>query len=327
LRAVRLQPAFVAEAGATAMGSAAELLDEASLWLSPAAMARLGTRKGDRLRLVAGTGEREYRVAGAAPGLHAGGELAVLDIAAAQAISGASARSPASSCACARRRCARVPRPTRGAMPAGVVVSVAASVSARATDITRAYRVNLDALSLVRLGTGAFLVFSTLALQAARRRQELALLRALGATRKGITALLAVEAPPWARPAQWWARRSASPQAARSSIGRARTSALDSSAARAPHSPGSRGPRRHRAARHRHVGCRGDLGGARREPRRRRRGAAGSAPWTCPMTRAMPASSAWGSSPFGVPLCSRRRSRVCRWGLCRHRLVARGARV
>src|SRR5262249_5476921 len=58
---------------------------------------------------------------------------------------------------------------------------------------SRAYRVNLDALALVALATGAFLVFSTLALQAARRRQEFALLRALGLTRGGIATLLAVE--------------------------------------------------------------------------------------------------------------------------------------
>jgi putative ABC transport system permease protein len=54
--------------------------------------------------------------------------------------------------------------------------------------------VNLDALALVALATGAFLVFSTLALQAARRRQELALLRALGVTRRGLVSQLALEA-------------------------------------------------------------------------------------------------------------------------------------
>jgi putative ABC transport system permease protein len=194
LRAMRLQPAFVAETASTALGNAAELLEDASLWLSPAAMARLALAKGDKLRLVAGTGEREYRIAGVLAGLHEGGELAVLDIAAAQAhfgrlgvLSRIELRLRAGVDAQAFR--AR----TAAMLPAGVVVSPAASVSARATDISRAYRVNLDALSLVALGTGAFLVFSTLALQAARRRQELALLRALGVTRKGVTALLAFE--------------------------------------------------------------------------------------------------------------------------------------
>src|SRR4029453_11489083 len=76
-------------------------------------------------------------------------------------------------------------------LPGGVTIAGAASISDRAAAITRAYRVNLDALALVALATGAFLVFSTLALQAARRRQELALLRALGVTRRGLTAMLA----------------------------------------------------------------------------------------------------------------------------------------
>ena len=194
LRAVRLQPAFVADAASTGIGSAADLLDEGSLWLSPAAMARLGVRKGESLRLVAGTGEREYRVAGALPGLHAGGDLAVLDIAAAQAHFG---RLGSLSRIELRLRpgvdTERFRAQLASQLPAGVVASPAASVSARATDITRAYRVNLDALALVALGTGAFLVFSTLALQAARRRQELALLRALGVTRRGVAAILALE--------------------------------------------------------------------------------------------------------------------------------------
>ena len=193
MRAVRLQPAFVA--GATGMGGAAELLDADSLWLSPAAMARFAVRKGESLKLVAGTGERTYRIAGVLPGLEAGGEVAVLDIASAQehfgrlgSLSRIELRlRPGVDAEAFRARLA--PR-----LPAGIVVSPAASISARATDITRAYRVNLDALSLVALGTGAFLVFSTLALQAARRRQELALLRALGVTRRGVASMLAFEA-------------------------------------------------------------------------------------------------------------------------------------
>ena len=63
----------------------------------------------------------------------------------------------------------------------------------RTAGLTRAYRVNLTALALMALFTGGFLVFSTLALQAARRRQEFALLRALGLTAGGVRAFLALE--------------------------------------------------------------------------------------------------------------------------------------
>jgi putative ABC transport system permease protein len=73
------------------------------------------------------------------------------------------------------------------------VATPPASISERAAAISRAYRVNLDALALVALATGAFLVFSTLALQAARRRQEFGLLRALGVTRRGLAVQLALE--------------------------------------------------------------------------------------------------------------------------------------
>lgn len=193
-RAVRLQPAFVASAAATGSGSAGELLDDKALWLSPPAMARLGAAIGDRLRLAAGSGEREYRIAGVLPALQEGGELAVLDIAAAQVHFG---RVGVISRIELRLRPGvdeqRFRRDLDALLPPGVIASGAASVSGRAEAISRAYRVNLDALALVALATGAFLVFSTLALRAARRRQEFALLRALGVTRAGLAALLALE--------------------------------------------------------------------------------------------------------------------------------------
>lgn len=193
-RAVRLQPAFVASAAATGSGSAGELLDDEALWLSPPAMARLGVAIGDRVRLAAGSGQREYRIAGVLPALQEGGELAVLDIAAAQVHFG---RVGVISRIELRLRPGvdeqRFRRDLGALLPPGVIASGAASVSGRAEAISRAYRVNLDALALVALATGAFLVFSTLALRAARRRQEFALLRALGVTRAGLAALLALE--------------------------------------------------------------------------------------------------------------------------------------
>lgn len=193
-RAVRLQPAFVAGAAATGSGSAGELLDDKALWLSPPAMSRLGVKIGDRLRLAAGSGEREYRVAGVLPGLQEGGEVAVIDIAAAQVHFG---RVGLISRIDLRLRPGvdeqRFRKELEALLPPGVMAAGAASVSGRAEAISRAYRVNLDALALVALATGAFLVFSTLALRAARRRQEFALLRALGVTRAGLAALLALE--------------------------------------------------------------------------------------------------------------------------------------
>lgn len=193
-RAIRLQPAFVANALATGSGESASLLDARAAWMSPAAIARLGLRVGDKLRLLAGSRVREYRLAGSLGGFGAGSDLAVVDIAAAQMDF---ARLGRLSRIDLRLKAGVDETRFRDALalslPPGVVVSRAASISERAAAITRAYRVNLDALALVALGTGAFLVFSTLALQAARRRQEFALLRALGLTRRGLYALLAME--------------------------------------------------------------------------------------------------------------------------------------
>ena len=193
-RAARLQPGFVADRASTSVGGVRGALDPRALWLSPPLAARLGVREGATLRLPAGREVRDYRVAGVLPGLESAGEIAVIDIAVAQADFG---RLGSLSRIDLRLRPEADVRRERerlqAALPPGVVAAAPASASGRVAALTRAYRVNLDALALVALGTGAFLVFSTLALRAAVRRQEFALLRALGVTRRGLAALLAVE--------------------------------------------------------------------------------------------------------------------------------------
>ena len=194
LRAVRLQPAFVADRALTGAPRASALLEASTLWLSPAAASRLGAHEGDTLRLVSGSSALELRVAGTLPAMGAAGELAVMDIAAAQLRFDRIGRISRIDLRLRAGVDAERFRASLAAMlPPGVVASSAASLSGRAADISRAYRVNLDALALVALATGAFLVFSTLALQAARRQQEFALLRALGVTRRGVAILLALE--------------------------------------------------------------------------------------------------------------------------------------
>ena len=194
LRAVRMQPAFVVDAAKTGAGETASILDPDALWLTAPAAKRLKLQPGDVLRVVSGTRSIALRVAGVLEGLQAAGELGVMDIAAAQwrfdrvgSISRIDVRlKPGADASAFRAQAEKL-------LPAGVAVSEPAALAGRAAAITKAYRVNLDALSMVALATGAFLVFSTLALQAARRRNEFALLRALGTTRRGIAALLAFE--------------------------------------------------------------------------------------------------------------------------------------
>jgi putative ABC transport system permease protein len=73
------------------------------------------------------------------------------------------------------------------------VVGATEDQETRTANMSRAYRVNLNVLALVALFTGAFLVFSTQALSVIRRRQQFALLRVTGLTRRRLLAQVLLE--------------------------------------------------------------------------------------------------------------------------------------
>jgi putative ABC transport system permease protein len=79
-------------------------------------------------------------------------------------------------------------------LPPGVFVSTLDAVEESGANLSRAYRVNMNVLALVALFTGGFLVFSSQALEVARRRREHALLRVLGLPRRGVARLVLMEA-------------------------------------------------------------------------------------------------------------------------------------
>jgi putative ABC transport system permease protein len=145
-----------------------------TVFLNPAAQKLLA---GGRLRLQAGLALREVRVAGTTNA--GGGPLLVMDIAAAQDLFG---RGGQLSRIDVRLRAGVAhdawlkARP----LPAGVTAAQPGDTGERVSQLSRAYRVNLTVLALVALFTGAFLVFSVLALSVARRSQQLALLGVLG---------------------------------------------------------------------------------------------------------------------------------------------------
>lgn len=66
--------------------------------------------------------------------------------------------------------------------PTNAVFAQPGDAAQRISNLSRAYRVNLTVLALVALFTGAFLVFSVLALSVAQRGPQFALLAVLGAT-------------------------------------------------------------------------------------------------------------------------------------------------
>jgi putative ABC transport system permease protein len=78
-------------------------------------------------------------------------------------------------------------------LPPEVLATQPGDAAQRVSSLSRAYRVNLTVLALVALFTGAFLVYSVLALSVARRAQQFALLGVLGFTARQRGALVVAE--------------------------------------------------------------------------------------------------------------------------------------
>ncbi|MBK9084753.1 MAG: ABC transporter permease [Sterolibacteriaceae bacterium] len=170
------------------------LLDDDTLYLSPAAAQRFGLASGDAIALQSGVGSARFRIGGLLPAVGAGQMLAVTDIATAQwrferlgvltridlrlreGVDAASAL-----------------RAIGADLPPGVFVATPAQAESQAARLSRAYRVNLTMLALIALVTGAILVFSAQAVNVVRRRAELAFLRAAGITRGALVRWLLLE--------------------------------------------------------------------------------------------------------------------------------------
>jgi putative ABC transport system permease protein len=164
------------------------LIDPSAAFLNAAAQ-RLFT--GRALRVQAGAALTSFDVAGTVAA--DGPPLAVIDIAGVQQRFGWLGR-------LSRIDVRLLPGADRNAvlaglaLPAGVRAASPDEAAARISNLSRAYRVNLTALALVALFTGAFLVFSVLALSVAQRMPQLALLGVLGLAARERLALVLTEA-------------------------------------------------------------------------------------------------------------------------------------
>ncbi len=172
------------------------LFAPATVFLNAAALQALGLPQAPTaIALQAGLQRHSVQVAGtvAAPG----GPLAVMDIGAAQDLFSRGGQlshidlrlRPGADRAAVVRSLATLP-----GWPANAVLAEPGDAAGRVGDLSRAYRVNLTVLALVALFTGAFLVFSVLALGVARRMPQFALLAVLGATPRERLALVLAEA-------------------------------------------------------------------------------------------------------------------------------------
>src|SRR6476661_1156991 len=164
------------------------VLDPDAVFLNAAAERRLGGA-ATSLVLQTGAGRRTLRIAGT---VAAGPPLAVVDIAGAQVALGNAGK-------LSRIDVRLAPGADRAAtlaalrLPAGVRAAAPSEASDRISNVSRAYRVNLTVLALVAMFTGAFLVFSILALSVAQRVQALALLAVLGLTARQRLGLVLAE--------------------------------------------------------------------------------------------------------------------------------------
>jgi putative ABC transport system permease protein len=164
----------------------------AGLLLSQSLYTRL--RQPGRLTLLLDGRPQTFPIAGplpAAPGV----EFLALDIADAQQALGAYGRldridvylSP-------REDLSRAERAIRALLPPGYSLDKPGARSAENQRMLRAFRWNLRVLSYISLVVGAFLIYNTIAVSVVRRRAEIGILRALGATRAGVFWLFLAEA-------------------------------------------------------------------------------------------------------------------------------------
>lgn len=144
-------------------------------FLNATARQRLGST--GTLRFIGLQGERSLPLAGEVTA--AGPPLLVMDIAGAQALLGSVGRLQRIDLRL-QRGVAPADWLRRAALPPGLRSASPADAPSRIAQLSRAYRVNLTVLALVALFTGAFLVFSVMALSVARRIPQLALLGVLG---------------------------------------------------------------------------------------------------------------------------------------------------
>jgi len=167
------------------------LLDD-GVYLSPAALEALQLAPGETIDVQVGGRVERLRIAGRLPAARAGQIIAVMDLGFAQWRLDEIGRLTRID---VQFTAGNAPQqaPAEWQLPAGVSLQTAEGAATRVSNLSRAYRVNLNVLALVALFTGAFLVYSLQAQGVAARRTQLAFLRVIGTTRGEVERLLLAE--------------------------------------------------------------------------------------------------------------------------------------
>ena len=172
------------------------LLARDSIWVGES----LGKRPGDKMQLLIGDRSASFTVRGTYPDANGNQSAIVMDIAAAQS----ALDRPGG----VDRIFVRVPQSPPGTdialdewqrriqqvLPEGVQVRLAGASTNENRKMLAAFRWNLRLLSYIALVVGAFLIYNTISVSVVRRRSEIGIVRAIGASRRQILAAFLGEA-------------------------------------------------------------------------------------------------------------------------------------
>jgi putative ABC transport system permease protein len=168
--------------------------------LAAATAREIGVRPGESFTVRARGVEQRLLLAGTlapedASTRRAIADLVVMDIASAQELLGRVGRIDridliVDAGEAGRRQLARA----RSVLPPGVQILAAAGRTKTTEEMTRAFRLNLTALSMLALVCGAFLIYNTMTFSVVQRRQWIGTLRTLGVSRREIFTLILGEA-------------------------------------------------------------------------------------------------------------------------------------
>ena len=162
--------------------------------MSARTAAGLDIRPGDKFSLIAGGIKRDGRLLGIYDNEQAGlDNVIVADLATAQAWLGESGRLSRIDVRIADGDTAALAR-LEAALPDGVRVLTAASRTQATVAMSQAFMTNLTAMSLLALLVGLFLIFNSVSFSVLQRRGLIAVMRALGFTRRELFAMILTEA-------------------------------------------------------------------------------------------------------------------------------------
>ncbi len=165
--------------------------DADSIWVGSS----VGYKTGDRVELLINDQVRDYTVRGLYPDSNGNGSAIVMDLAAAQQALARYGR--------VDRILLKVPETPgledwqqrlRAVLPAGVEVRPQGTGTNENRRMLAAFRWNLRLLSYISLVVGAFLIYNTISVSVVRRRPEIGIVRALGASRGAILSAFVGEA-------------------------------------------------------------------------------------------------------------------------------------